>query len=223
MSLKVALVEHHEMFAETLDLALSLNGHQVDQVPIPTSGPWGESLVRTVLARRPHVAILDLDADQVGDVAQVISPLTDAGVAVVVLTGSRNVARWGECLHHGARRVVPKTAPLQAIISTLRRLENGLPVIPRDKREALIACWRREHAAEHGARARLALLSNREMQVLGHLTSGRRVRDIAQADVVSEATVRTQVKAILTKLDVGSQIAAVGLAHRIGWRAPQLQ
>ena len=59
--------------------------------------------------------------------------------------------------------------------------------------------------------------------MLGHLSSGRRVRDIAQVDVVSEATVRTQVKAILTKLDVGSQIAAVGLAHRIGWRAPQLQ
>lgn len=222
MSLRVALVEHHEMFAETLDLALSLNRHVVDQVPIP-SGTWGESLVRSVLARRPHVAILDVDAEQVGDVAHVIGPLTDAGVAVVVLTASRNVARWGECLHHGARRVVPKTASLQAIVSTLRRLEVGLPVIPRDKREALIACWRRECAAQHAARQRLASLTTREMQVLGHLSSGSQVRDIAKVNVVSEATVRTQVRAILTKLDVGSQLAAVGLAHRIGWRAPQLQ
>ena len=37
-------------------------------------------------------------------------------------------------------------------------------------------------------------------------------------DVVS--TVRTQVKSILAKLQVSSQLAAVGLAYRIGWRAP---
>jgi two-component system, NarL family, nitrate/nitrite response regulator NarL len=30
------------------------------------------------------------------------------------------------------------------------------------------------------------------------------------------------VKAILAKLDVTSQIAAVGLAHQVGWRPPQL-
>jgi DNA-binding NarL/FixJ family response regulator len=38
--------------------------------------------------------------------------------------------------------------------------------------------------------------------------------------VVSEATVRTQVKAILAKLQVTSQLAAVGLAHKVGWRPP---
>jgi len=37
---------------------------------------------------------------------------------------------------------------------------------------------------------------------------------------VSEATVRTQVKSILAKLEVSSQLAAVGLAYQVGWRAP---
>ena len=32
---------------------------------------------------------------------------------------------------------------------------------------------------------------------------------------------RTQVKAILSKLEVGSQLAAVGLARQAGWHAPQ--
>jgi DNA-binding NarL/FixJ family response regulator len=40
--------------------------------------------------------------------------------------------------------------------------------------------------------------------------------------VVAEATVRTQVKSILAKLEVSSQLAAVGLAHRVGWRPPLL-
>ena len=50
---------------------------------------------------------------------------------------------------------------------------------------------------------------------------GRTVREIANLSVVSEATVRTQVKSILAKLEVSSQLAAVGLAHSVGWRGPR--
>jgi hypothetical protein len=46
------------------------------------------------------------------------------------------------------------------------------------------------------------------------------VRDIARVGVVSEATVRSQVKMILAKLDLTSQLAAVGAAHMVGWRSP---
>ena len=68
--------------------------------------------------------------------------------------------------------------------------------------------------------ARLDLLSTREREVLADLMAGRSVREIAERKVVSEATVRTQVKAVLAKLEVGSQLAAVGLAHRVDWRPP---
>jgi DNA-binding NarL/FixJ family response regulator len=46
------------------------------------------------------------------------------------------------------------------------------------------------------------------------------VREIARSAVVSEATVRTQVKSILAKLEFSSQIAAVGAAYKISWRPP---
>jgi DNA-binding NarL/FixJ family response regulator len=69
-------------------------------------------------------------------------------------------------------------------------------------------------------RRRLELLTPRERQVLGALIEGHNVRDIARSSVVSEATVRTQVKSILGKLEVSSQLAAVGLAHHVGWRHP---
>jgi len=50
--------------------------------------------------------------------------------------------------------------------------------------------------------------------------AGRPVREIAQRSYVSEATVRTQVKSILAKLEVTSQLAAVGAAHETDWRPP---
>jgi two-component system, NarL family, nitrate/nitrite response regulator NarL len=119
--------------------------------------------------------------------------------------------------------VIPKTASLHAVVGTLRRIENGLPVCQLDRRRALIAAWQRERAAHEKAHDRLATLTQREQEILAQLTLGRQVREIADQHVVSENTVRTQVKSILTKLDVGSQVAAVGLAYRLGWRAPQFQ
>ena len=71
--------------------------------------------------------------------------------------------------------------------------------------------------ADDVLRDRFARLTHREREVLGALVDGHGVHDIAASDVVSEATVRTQVKSILAKLEVSSQLAAVGLAHRMGW------
>jgi len=59
------------------------------------------------------------------------------------------------------------------------------------------------------------------LQVLGRLMEGRNLHDIAVLFVVSEATVRIQVKSILAKPRVSSQLAAVGLAHQVGWPPPE--
>jgi DNA-binding NarL/FixJ family response regulator len=43
------------------------------------------------------------------------------------------------------------------------------------------------------------------------------VATIAARTHVAETTVRTQVRGVLTKLGVGSQLEAVALAHHSGW------
>ena len=53
--------------------------------------------------------------------------------------------------------------------------------------------------------------------MLGALVDGHGVHDIAASDASRRPTVRTQVKSILAKLEVSSQLAAVGLAHRMDW------
>jgi DNA-binding NarL/FixJ family response regulator len=46
---------------------------------------------------------------------------------------------------------------------------------------------------------------------------GRSAAEIAASSFVSLATVRSQIRAILQKLDVTSQLAAVAAAHHSGW------
>jgi DNA-binding NarL/FixJ family response regulator len=123
-------------------------------------------------------------------------------------------------VRQGARKVIAKTQPLNEIMSVVRKIYLGLPVMDHTERENLLRIWHTERSQQQLIRRRLSVLTTREREVLGQLMEGRQVREIARDRYVSEATVRTQVKSILAKLEVSSQLAAVGLARSVGWVPP---
>jgi two-component system nitrate/nitrite response regulator NarL len=215
---RVLIVEDHTLFAESLELALSLEGYDVRRLALPEVGGSMATLRSTALRSNARIVLLDLDLGRVGDGMSLISPLARAGANVVVVTASTDHGRWGACVRQGARKILSKGRPLQETLSTVRRLHQGLPVMTSDELERLLDAWRSERMVTEDMRRRLELLTPREKQVLGSLIEGHNVRDIARVSVVSEATVRTQVKSILGKLEVSSQLAAVGLAHHVGWQ-----
>lgn len=77
---------------------------------------------------------------------------------------------------------------------------------------------RRERAEREHRLAPFESLTDREREVLGELMRGRQVEEISHDLFVSEATVRTHVRAILQKLAVRSQLAAVARAREVGWQ-----
>ena len=60
-------------------------------------------------------------------------------------------------------------------------------------------------------------LTPRERAVLAALAQGQRAETIAAAAFLSEATVRSQIRGVLAKLGVNSQLEAVALAWTVGW------
>lgn len=219
-SLRILIIEDHVLFAESLELALSVEGYDVARVAVPHDDVSPGALITSIVRKHPRVVLLDLDLGRFGDGVRLVTPLAKAGINVVVVTGSNDRSRWGEAIRLGARKVLSKSLPLNDILATVRRINQGLPVLDREERESLLALWQEQRAETQHLKDRLDRLTSRERQVLGHLMRGQAVRDIAAVGVVSEATVRTQVKSILAKLEVSSQLAAVGLAHQVGWRAP---
>jgi two-component system nitrate/nitrite response regulator NarL len=217
---RVAIVEDHELFAEALDAAMTLEGHDVHRVMIDQEQVNSPRLLQTVLRLQPKIVLLDLDLGETGNGARLVEPLTRAGIAVVVVTGSTDRARWGECLRYGARTVLPKTTPLNSLLATIRLIGESRAVLDREERERLVVFYYAERGRIQGLRGRLEQLTAREREVLAHLMNGHPVREIARRSFVSEATVRTQVKSILAKLEVSSQLAAVGAAHQASWRPP---
>lgn len=64
---------------------------------------------------------------------------------------------------------------------------------------------------------RLHWLSDRERAVLIHLMHGLSAEQIARLDYVTVSTVRSQIRSILAKLGVNSQLAAVAFAYGACW------
>lgn len=218
---RVAVVEDHVLFAESLEIALSVRGYDVRRVDLPETSRTVATLLPAILRLRPGIVLLDLDLAEHGRGVQLIEPLADADVAVVIVTGNQDRLEWAECMDLGARKVLPKSTHLNDILATVSRIDHGFPAVSAEERAELAKVRHGHRSPAQETRHRLDLLTHREQEVLGHLMEGHHVEEIAALSVVSVATVRTQVKSILAKLDVGSQLAAVGVAHRIGWRVPQ--
>jgi DNA-binding NarL/FixJ family response regulator len=210
----VLIVEDHEMLAEALASALRVTGADTHVVRAATA----DDVVDAVTGHRPRLVLLDLDlglADLTGDL--LVPSLVDAGATVILLTGCRDRTTLGRCLEAGAVGVVSKEAGLTVLIDAVDRVLRGEPLPDRDEREAMIAEARERRAADAQRLAPFLQLTRREAHVLRALADGRSVESVAAESFVSVATVRSQVRAILMKLGVGSQLAAVAAARRSGW------
>lgn len=217
---RVLVIEDHTLFAEAMELALAMERYDVRRLRVADLGSSQRALLTAALRLAPDIVLLDLDLGAMGDGANLVTPLTRAGSRVIVVTSSLDEGRHGRCLHLGARTVLSKSSSLNDILATVRRANEGVPLMNPAERARLLSTWAVQSREHDELRARFDTLTRRERQVLGHLVAGHSVSDIAHASVVSVATVRTQVKSILAKLKVSSQLAAVGMAHRIGWTAP---
>jgi two-component system, NarL family, nitrate/nitrite response regulator NarL len=173
-----------------------------------------------VLSRKPKLLLLDLDLGPYGDGLALIEPISRAGVDVVVVTGTEDPGRWARAVMSGARKVLAKTSPLPTVVTTVDRLLTGLPVMSRHEREELLGAWAKQRQGNEQLWEMFDQLTLRESEVLGLLMQGHTVREVARHTSTAETTVRTHVKSILAKLEVSSQLAAVGLAYQVGWRAP---
>jgi DNA-binding NarL/FixJ family response regulator len=176
-------------------------------------------LLSSILRVSAGVVIVNQDL-VVSSSGELIEPIVRGGASVVVVAEDLDRSRWGEALLQGASTVLPKQSSLSAITSAIRHINDHTPVMAREEREELVRTYHEGRSRRRELRLRLARLTAREGEILGHLMAGRPVAEISQACVVSEATVRTQVRAILAKLEVSSQIAAVGLAHTTDWKPP---
>ena len=211
----VLVVDDHQLVAASLALGLRAEGVAARHVP-----PAGAAAVVDAAGRGPGLVLLDLDLgrDAQGrpmDGVALVEPLRAAGWRVLVLSGATDRARIGAALAAGAAAAVPKAAPFPHLLAAVRAALAGREVMPEARRRELVELHERRRGEHAELTAKLDRLTPREREVLAHLAAGRRAQAVADAFVVSLATVRTQIRSIFTKLEVTSQIEAVAMYRRV--------
>lgn len=211
------IVDDHGLIAQMLASALHERGAEVTVVPPQPVAAMTEQM----LAATPDLAVVDLDLGTGLSALDLLPPLTAAGVPCLVVTGVADPIRRAECLAAGAVAVASKDGSFDDLVAVLDRAVAGMPVTSEHERDEQLAMLRDHRRREAERLAPFQSLTRREAEVLGGLMQGRSVDDLADGATVSVATVRSQVQAILRKLGVSSQVAAIARAIEAGWHPPE--
>ncbi|MFE0689281.1 response regulator [Streptomyces xiamenensis] len=168
-------------------------------------GPTGVELARRLT---PDVVLMDLRMPGGGGVAA-IRELGRRGLSskVLVLTTYDTDSDTLQAIEAGATGYLLKDTPREDLFAAVRAAAEGRTVLSPAVATRLVSRVR-EPVGE--------ALSVRERQVLGLVAKGGSNREIAAELFISEATVKTHLAHLYTKLGVKDRAAAVATAYERG-------
>jgi DNA-binding NarL/FixJ family response regulator len=215
--MRLVMIEDHELLAQSLQAALGVES--IDVVRVWTDDR--DKLLAEAMAAAPGLLLLDFDlGPDIGTAQGLIAPLKAGGFDVVMLTGVTDRLLLAECLEEGAIGVIDKSVSFDELLERVHvALENGA-LMTRHEREEMLSRLRVHRAQRERELRAFRELTTRESEVLGALMRGKSADAIADESVVSVATIRTQIRSILAKLGVNSQLAAVARAQEVRWEPP---
>jgi two-component system, NarL family, nitrate/nitrite response regulator NarL len=204
---KVLVLGEDLLVAEAIVFALVRQGFLAREI-VPAS----IDDVRRALVWSPDLALVDVDLVAT-DPVECVRMLVALGVTVAVTGRSSQRGSLDLCVEAGAGAVIEASVALSGLLLTLDRLSSEGKSLPRPRPTSEQPAL----APRRDLLALFAILTPREQFVLAELMEGRTADTIARSAFVAVSTVRSQIKAILQKLGVNSQLAAVALARRAGW------
>jgi DNA-binding NarL/FixJ family response regulator len=180
----------------------------------------GEEAVERTAALAPDVVLMDVRMPGTDGIEATRRIVAGGGSARVLILTTFDLDEYAfSALRAGASGFLLKDAPPEDLLSGIRAVASGDAVVaPRVTRRLLDAYAHRlpDGRAPVSRSARLDPLTEREREVLVAVAGGLSNAEIASRLVVSEATVKTHVGRILTKLDVRDRVQAVIVAYETG-------
>ncbi|MGW4423025.1 response regulator [Streptosporangium sp. NPDC004631] len=185
-------------------------------------GADGAEVPHLVAEYRPDVVLMDIRMPEVDGLAATERlRATSPAPEVVVLTTFHADAQVLRALRAGAAGFLLKDTPPGELVTAIRKVGAGQPILSPAVTRQLIA-----HVADGGAGARreravasLAGLSDREREVALAVGQGRSNAEIAVGLHMSVATVKAHVSRVLTKLELNNRVQIALTVHDAGYPA----
>jgi DNA-binding NarL/FixJ family response regulator len=178
----------------------------------------GMQAVDLTQRRRPDVVLMDIRMPRLDGIEATRRIVTDSqdAVRVLMLTTFARDQYVYESLRAGASGFLLKDAPPEQLLSAIAVVARGEALLSPAVTRGVIEAFVRSSSARPELALAVQQLTNRERQTLELLARGLSNAEIAGDLVVSEATVKTHVGHVLTKLGVRDRVQAVIFAYEAG-------
>jgi DNA-binding NarL/FixJ family response regulator len=205
--LRVVIADDQPMMRAGFKAVLESTGN----IEVVAEAGTGEEAVRAATELSPDVVLMDIRMPGMDGIEatrllprQRVLILTTFGLDEYIINA----------LRAGASGFLLKDAPTEEVVAAVRAVAAGDAVLSAQvTRQLLDQVARRLPAAVSRQPTQLDSLTQRELEVLRMLASGLSNAEIAAALVVSEATVKSHVSALLGKLGLRDRVQAVIYAY----------
>ena len=215
MSIRLLIVDDQELVRTGFRLFLET---QDDLEVVGEAGDGAEAIERA-RELRPDVVLMDIRMPHT-DGVEATARLTSAGIeppprVLVLITFDLDEYVFG-ALRAGADGFLLKDAPRERLLEAIRVVHGGDALLSPSITRRLVENFAARTDPLEPAAVVLEQLTPRERQVLGLVARGHSNNEIAQRLVVTEATVKSHVGGILSKLNLRDRVHAVVFAYEHG-------
>ncbi len=214
--IRVLLVDDQELMRVGFRMVL---GAQDDMEIVGEAGN-GEEAVKLAEEHHPDVVLMDVRMP-VLDGVEATKLITERGLAKVLVMTTFDLDEYAlSALRNGASGFLLKDTPSVQLVAALRSVASGDAVVSPSVTRRLLDRFLGAAGGELRDASILDVLTEREREVLLLMAQGLSNTEIARKLFLSEATVKTHVGRVLSKLDLRDRVQAVVLAYETGLVRP---
>jgi two-component system, NarL family, response regulator LiaR len=215
MTIKVLIADDHKLFRQGL---ISLMRTREDLVEVVGEAASGVEAVELVGRLAPDVVLMDIYMPE-GDGLQALSVIRQRypQVQVVILTSSEKDGHLYEAVQLGAAGYLLKSLDSDELFSMLDGVARGEAAMSRAMAARLLKGLARQ---PQGVEATGDILTDREIEVLKLVASGKSNPQIADELFITVNTVKSHLKNILAKLKLDNRTQVAAYAVQAGLVSP---
>lgn len=213
MTIRVALVDDQALFRAGIAMVV---GSQDDLTVVGEAGD-GDEAVALIETARPDVVLMDVRMPRVDGVEatrRIHTRFGEEAPRVLVLTTFDLDELAADAIEAGASGFVLKESRPEFLLAAIRAVADGTQVVAAGATRAVFERFRERATATPGAD--FERLTPREREILLRAAQGLSNAEIAAAEFLSEATVKTHVSRILGKLALRDRVQLVVYAYEHG-------
>jgi DNA-binding NarL/FixJ family response regulator len=218
--IRVVVVDDHPLFRQGVVNAMSFE----DDIVVIGEADNGDDALPMIEKLQPQVAILDVNLPGLNGLVLTRKIVEKKWPThVILLTAYDDLEQVIHAMRSGASAYQAKHVKPEDLVNIVRLAAAGKYIVGEEiLNKAGLDRWLQSHT-EGAARPYsdpgepFHPLSNREMEVLAHLTRGMSNKEIARVLGISHQTVKNHVTSILRKLGVDDRTQAAVYALRRGW------